>query len=176
MVEGGPLINRVAQSGLITIDLQQWVEESSIASFDLKPFLFREMILKEKDYRDALKNFDWSSYENKNVAVHCSADAIIPRWAYMLAASYLIGIANTIHFGNEAEVYEAIILKHIDSLNVEEYVDQSIVVKGCGDNRITEKAYLNICTKLQSVVKSLMYGEACSTVPIYKAVKKDRTS
>jgi hypothetical protein len=161
-------VNKVAESGIITIDLATYMPKQEIVSFDLKDYLFMGLILKEKDYREALKNLDVAQFKNKIVAVHCSADAIIPQWAYMLAASRLYGHAHSIAYGNVAYVREQLTATAIAAIEVTEYTDTRIVVKGCGDDTMTASAYLNIANKLLPVVKSLMYGEPCSTVPIYK--------
>ena len=126
------------------------------------------LILKEKDFRLALQNLDVETYRDKYVAVTCTADAIIPMWAYMLIASTLQPIAKDIIFGNEATAINSIIIKNLSHLNAEEYTDKRIVVKGCGDIQIPETAYLEITNKLRPFAKSIMYGEPCSTVPIYK--------
>jgi hypothetical protein len=166
------IINKVAESGLITLDLTPYVpSDDSFVVFDLKPFLFREMILKEKDYRAALQSYDWSVFEGKNAAVLCSADAIVPLWSYMLAATYLQPIANAVYFGTPAEMKKHLTAKNIDQIPVEDYIDKRVVVKGCGDVEIPEAAYVAITARLRPVVKSLMYGEPCSTVPIFKKPK-----
>jgi hypothetical protein len=161
-------VNKVAESGIITLDLAAYMPKQEIVAFDLKDYLFMGLILKEKDYREALKNLDCTQFEQKIVAVHCSADAIIPQWAYMLAASRLHGYAHNIIFGNVAQVQEQLTASAIAAIDSTEYIDARVVVKGCGDDSITASAYLNIANKLLPVVKSLMYGEPCSTVPIYK--------
>ena len=166
------IINKVAQSALITIDLEKFYPQCDIAMFDLKDYLFMELILKEKDYREALRNQDFSIYKNKNVGITCSADSIIPMWAYMLAASYIEPYANEIVFGNETIVHEVLFLKNLWRLDPNEFRDQRIVVKGCGEKKIPETAYVEITKILRPVAKSIMYGEPCSTVPIYKQSKK----
>lgn len=162
------IINKVAQSGLITLDLEEYFPKGPIAVFDLKPHLFMEMILKEKDFRAALQNFDWSQYQDQTVAVTCSADAIIPMWAYMLVATYLQPIATAIFFGDPETVQQQIFLQNIEAIPAEEYNDKRVVIKGCGDVPIGADAYLTITKKLRPFAKSIMYGEPCSTVPIYK--------
>jgi len=162
------IVNKVAQSQLVTIDLETYYPAEEIAVFDLKPHLFMELILKEKEFRAALQNNDWSVYQNKIVAVTCSADAIIPMWAYMLVTSYLQPVAKEVIYGDENAVKQQLFLQRIEAINVEEYIDKRIVIKGCGDIPIGEFAYLAITKKLVPVVKSLMYGEPCSTVPIFK--------
>lgn len=165
------IINKVAQSGLVTLDLEKFYPEDEIKVFDLKDYLFMELILKEKDYREALKNIDWSVYESKIVAICCSTDAIIPLWAYMLAVTYLEPIAKDIIFGNKTEVLDILFLKNILKIDAREFDGKRIVVKGCGDKKIPESAYIEITKILRPVVKSIMFGEPCSTVPIYKASK-----
>ncbi len=162
------IINKVAQSALVTIDLEKFYPEEDIIVFDLKNYLFMELILKEKDYREALKNIDWNIYENKNVAITCTVDAIIPLWAYMLAVTYLEPFAREIIFGNENEMFNFLFLKNLSKIDTKEYEGKRVVVKGCGDKKIPEAVYVEITKILRPVVKSIMYGEACSTVPIFK--------
>jgi len=162
------IVNKVAQSGLKTIDLEDFYPKEEVVEFDLKNYLFMELILKEKEYREALKNIDWSIYQNKNVAITCSADAIIPLWAYMLAVTYLQPYAADVIFGNKKEAFNILFLKNLDKINTKEYEDARIIVKGCGDKKIPETAYVEIAKVLRPVAKSIMYGEACSTVPIFK--------
>jgi hypothetical protein len=162
------LVNKVQESGLITLDLEQFYPKAPIKVFDLRGYLFMELILKEKDYRAALQSTDWTVYEGAAVAITCSADAIIPMWAYMLAASYLQPVAVEIVFGTEKELVNSLMLKSLDQFDASEYIDKRVVVKGCGDTPIPETAYVSITHKLRPFVKSIMYGEPCSTVPIYK--------
>ena len=162
------IVNKVAQSGLKTIDLEDFYPKEEVVEFDLKNYLFMELILKEKEYREALKNIDWSIYQNKNVAITCSADAIIPLWAYMLAVTYLQPYAADVIFGNKTEAFNILFLKNLEKINAKEYEDARIIVKGCGDKKIPETAYVAIAKLLRPVAKSIMYGEACSTVPIFK--------
>ncbi|MEP7233079.1 MAG: DUF2480 family protein [Ginsengibacter sp.] len=165
------IINKVAQSALVTIDLEKFYPEGNPAIFDLKDHLFMELILKEKEYREGLKNMDFSIYINKNVGITCSADAVIPVWAYMLAASYIEPYAREIVFGNEAQLLEVLFLKNLWKLDIAEFSDKRIVVKGCGEKKIPETAYVEITKLLRPIAKSIMYGEPCSTVPIYKQAK-----
>jgi hypothetical protein len=162
------IINKVSESALTTLDLEQFYPKEEIALFDIKDFLFMGLILKEKDFREALKNLNWDAYNNKPVAVTCSADAVIPMWAYMLIATYLQPIAKEIIFGTKEELIKQLLLKNIAQLQIEDYKDKRVVIKGCGDLPIGEAAYLEATTRLRPVVKSIMYGEPCSTVPIYK--------
>ncbi len=162
------IVNKVAESGIITLDLAPYISAADIALFDLKPFLFREMILKEKDYRAALPLHDWKQYEGKHVAITCTADAVVPVWAYMLAASFMQPVAASVFFGSAEELLKIQIVSRIGQIDAAEYKDKRVVIKGCGDTPIPETAYVAITFHLRPVVKSLMYGEPCSTVPIYK--------
>jgi hypothetical protein len=165
------IVNKVAESGIMTLDLTPYLAGDEVAVFDLKPFLFREMILREKDYRAALQTFDWAPFEQKHVALTCSVDAIIPVWAYMLAATYLQPVAASVFFGTKEELEKQLINKKIQAIDTSEYADKRVVIKGCGDTPIPESAYVAVTAHLRPVVKSLMYGEPCSTVPIYKKPK-----
>ena len=163
-----PFINKVAESGLISVDLENWYPKGETAVFDMKDYLFMGLILKEKDFREALKNIDWSVYNNKNIALTCSADAIIPVWAWMLVATYLQPVANEIVLGDEKELHKKLFLKNLSSINVNEYTDKRVVIKGCGETPIGDFVYMEITKLLRPVAKSIMYGEPCSTVPVYK--------
>ena len=163
-----PIINKVAESGLITLNLEDYYPGEDILVFDLKPFLFMEMILKEKDFRQSLQEYEWENYSGKIAAINCSADAVIPVWAYMLVASYLQPIAKEVIMGDLDAARKQIFLKNIDAINETTFTDQRVVIKGCGDLPIGEYAYVEITKKLRPVAKSIMYGEPCSTVPVYK--------
>ena len=163
-----PIINKVAESGLISIDLAQYFPTNEIVVFDIKPYLFMELILKEKDFRTSLCSIDWSSYQDKIVGIFCSADAIIPMWANMIIVANLTPFAKAIYFGDENKTRELVLLQAINNIDNSIFEDQRIVVKGCGDTPIGESAYIAITQKLRPVVKSIMYGEPCSTVPVYK--------
>jgi hypothetical protein len=160
--------NKVAESGLITLNLENYYPKGETALFDLKDFLFMGLILKEKDFREALKNEDWEKYRDKYIAVTCTADAIIPVWAYMLVVSYLQPLAKDVIMGDEKEMHRLVFLRNIGQINVEEFADKRIVIKGCGEIPVGEFAYAEITKRLRPVVKSIMYGEPCSTVPVYK--------
>jgi hypothetical protein len=162
------IVNKVASSGLVTLDLETYYPKVEIVVFDLKPHLFMELILKEKDFRDTLLKTDWSQYQDKVVAVTCTADAIIPMWAYMLVASYLQPVAAAVVFGDEKTARQQLFLEKINTISLDDYNDKRVVVKGCGDLPIGEFAYMAITTRLRPVAKSIMYGEPCSTVPIFK--------
>lgn len=161
-------VNKVSESGIITLNLEDFYPKDETAVFDMKDHLFMGLILKEKDFREAMKNLDLMPYKEKNVALTCSADAIIPVWAYMLVASYLQPVAKEIVFGDADFLHKTLFIKNIDQINIEDYKDQRVVIKGCGELPISETAYVAITNKLRPVVKSIMYGEPCSTVPVYK--------
>jgi Protein of unknown function (DUF2480) len=163
------IVNKVAESGIITLDLAPYIPIiTDMALFDLKPFLFKEMILKEKDYRAALQTHDWDQYQGKYVAITCSADAIVPVWAYMLAVSYLQPIAASLYYGTLEELEKLLVYQRLTAIDLSEYTDKRVVIKGCGDTHVPDAAYVIITDHLRPVAKSIMYGEPCSTVPIYK--------
>ena len=163
------IINRVANSGLLTVDLEEFLPKDEIAVFDLKDYLFRGLILREKDFREALKNFDWETLKDKYVAITCSADAIIPMWAFMLVTAYAQPIAKDVYSGNADEMRKHLILKNISAFNVHKFESQRVIIKGCGDQQVDSAVYAEITKILRPVAKSIMYGEACSNVPIFKA-------
>jgi hypothetical protein len=169
-----PFVNKVAESGLITLDLEKYYPKGETAVFDLKDHLFMGLILKEKDFREALKKLDWSVYSEKNVALTCTADAIIPVWAWMLAVSYLQPVAKEVVMGNEKELHRHLYLRNINAIDVNEFTNQRVVIKGCGETPIADYVYMEITKKLRPVVKSIMYGEPCSTVPVYKRPTVER--
>lgn len=163
-----PLVNRVANSRITTIDLESLYPSGEILSFDLKDYLYMELILKEKDFREALKAHDWQQYNGKNLAVFCSTDAIIPMWAYMLVATYAAPYAQDIALCSPENFVETAFQKKINALNISDYEGGRIVVKGCSDKPVPASAYLEITRRLQPVAQSIMFGEPCSTVPVYK--------
>lgn len=165
------LINRVTESALTSLDLEELGGKIGVMVFDLKPFLFMELILKEKDYREALRQHDWSVYAGKLVTIQCSADAIIPMWANMLGATYLQPVALGVVYGEENTAREKWLLQKVAEINLDDYRGKRVVVKGCGEEPVGESVYVAITAKLRPVVKSIMYGEPCSTVPIYKEKK-----
>lgn len=162
------IVNRVANSALITIDLADYAPIQSIVVLDVKDFLFQEIILKEKEFRANLKEFDFSIYQDKIVAINCSSDAIVPMWAFMLITSYLKGIASEIHFGKKEDVFQQIFTANIDAIDATEFKNKKVIVKGCGQIPLSESLYIAITKKLQNTVSSLMFGEACSAVPVLK--------
>lgn len=162
------IINKVALSGLVSFDLADLHQTGERVVYDIKDNLFHGLMLREKDFREFVKTNDWLVYKGKNVSVICSADAIVPTWAYMLIASKLEGIANYFIFGDLEMLETALYLLALDKLKVENYKDQRLVIKGCGEIYVPTSAYMAITGKLMSVAKSVMYGEPCSTVPIFK--------
>lgn len=163
-----PIINKVAESGLVSLDLTSFLDTTPIVLFDIKQYLFMELILKEKDFRTALAAADLSIYQDKIVGIYCSVDVIIPMWANMLIASAIQPFAKSVYFGDENKVREQMLLESIAKIDTNDFADQRIVVKGCGELPIGESAYVAITNKLRPVAKSIMYGEPCSTVPVYK--------
>lgn len=161
-------INKVAESGIITINLEDYLPQEEIVLFDIKEYLFMGLILKEKEFRQSLKDLDLLLYTNKIVAITCSADAIIPMWAYMLISTTLYKVAHNVMMGSDLQVKNKLLIKAIYKIDPEEFKDKRVVIKGCGENPIPEEAYLEITNLLLPVVKSIMYGEPCSTVPVYK--------
>lgn len=162
------LVNKVAQSGIITLDLETLTQEQEIVELDISQFLFRGLLLKEKDFRADLKAFQWEQFTGKTVAVFCSTDAIVAQWAYMLVANHLIAVSADFHFGTKDEVWNTLLLRSINEIRQEKYDGKIVVIKGCGTRPLPDAAYLEVTKKLQPVVKSLMFGEPCSTVPVYK--------
>lgn len=162
------IINKVAQSGLVTIDLAHFVPQGERIIYDIKDNLFHGLILKEKDFREFVKQHDWQQYTGKYVAITCTADAIVPTWAYMLLANQLEPYAKDVVFGDLATLETLLYERALAKLDPETYQDKRVVVKGCGDIQIPESAFVKFTTMLSKVAKSIMYGEPCSTVPIYK--------
>lgn len=160
--------NKISNSGLVTIDLELLCHAGERILFDIKNWLFREMILKEKDFRAFIKTHDWTQYQNKNIAFCCSNDAIIPTWAYMLLANAVQQYANLCIFGDLQQLNITLYNVAIAQINANDYTDKRIIIKGCSHNEMPVSAYVAVSNKLLPVVKSLMYGEACSNVPIYK--------
>jgi hypothetical protein len=161
--------NKVAESGIITVNLEDFFPVEEIVLFDIKDYLFMGMILKEKDFRQAIKDLDLTLYQKKLVGVTCSVDAIVPVWAFMLIASALSSVSVDVVMGaNEIEIRKKIQLRNIRKIETQHFTDKRVVIKGCGEEAVSEEAYLEITNVLKPVVKSLMYGEPCSTVPVFK--------
>ncbi len=166
------IINKVAGSGLITVDLEDMYPNQEVIEIDIKDYLYEGIILKEKDFRQSLEKINWATYKDKIIAVFCSEDAIIPKWAYMLVSMHARPYTPNIFFGSKEHAIEETLLSEIKSkILPQEYNDKRVVIKGCSDKEISERIYMEISNLLLPVVKSLMYGEPCSTVPIYKKSK-----
>jgi hypothetical protein len=162
------IVNKVASSGLITLNLEEYYHTGERLVYDIKDNLFHGLMLREKDFREFIKTHDWTAYTGKNVAIICSADAIVPTWAYMLLSNRLSPYANEVVFG-DLETLEAVLFtKALSKIDIRSYADERVVVKGCADIDIPVFAYVEITRQLSKVAKSIMYGEPCSTVPIYK--------
>lgn len=162
------IVNKVAQSGLITVDLANFHPQGENVRYDIKDNLFHGLILKEKDFREFIKNHDWSQYQDKYIAITCSTDAIVPTWAYMLLANKLEPFAAEVIFGDLDELERIRYAKAIKQIDMTPYQDQRVVVKGCGDIKIPESAFVQFTLQLSKVAKTIMYGEPCSTVPVFK--------
>lgn len=161
--------NRIAQSKLITIDLEDYYPPENRVVFDIKDWLFQELILKEKDFRENVKNHDWTQYKNSFVALTCSTDAIIPSWAYLLISSELSSYAKRIVVGNLNLLETAIYQDIITNLPLDDFKSKPVIIKGCSNKPIPETAYTQLIARLIPIAKSVMYGEPCSTVPLFKS-------
>ena len=162
------IVNKVAQSGLMTVDLAQFAPQGERVVYDIKDNLFQGLILREKDFREFVKTHDWRQYQGKYVAITCTADAIVPTWAYMLLANRLEPYAKDIAFGDLDTLETVLYERAMEKLDAETYRDQRVVVKGCGDVEIPKNAFVKFTTIVSKVAKSIMYGEPCSTVPVFK--------
>lgn len=162
------ILNKVTESGIVVIDPADYVCKEHIEIFDLADFLFMKLILKEKDFRERLKNIDWSTYAHKNVTILCSIEAIIPAWAYMLVASYLAPVASRVSCGTVEELQQQISLNNVLHIDASVHTGKRIILKGCGDISIPEYMYTELTKVFLPTAKSIMYGEPCSTVPIFK--------
>lgn len=165
---GKEIINRVEQSGLTEINLEDYYPKGERVLIDVKENLFQGLILKEKDFREFIKNEDWKKYQDKFVAITCSADAIVPTWAYMLIATSLQPFSKKIVFGDLKTLETVLFLESLSKINAEDFRDKKLVIKGCGNLPVPESAYVDLTRILTSVAKSIMFGEPCSTVPVYK--------
>lgn len=168
-MEEGLIRNKVQESGLIAIDLGDFKpNEANVCSFDLADYLWQGLILKEKEFRQAIAALDWTSYADKFVYVHCSADAIVPTWAYMLVVTKLQPFAHKVLVGSRLDLLKAMIVDQIRSYALDDKIDGKFIVKGCADIPAPEFSMVELTKHLQPVAKSIMYGEPCSTVPIFK--------
>ncbi len=164
-----PLVNKVAQKALINLDLEDYFPmPEEIVSIDLKGFLFKELILREADFRESVKNTDWSIYKDKYVVLYCSSNAIIPMWAYMVLSAELSPFAKDIASSSPDHAPEIFLYRNLAKLNMDEFRNQRVIVKGCGDRKVPEAAFVQIAEQLSKVARVVMYGEACSNVPVFK--------
>ncbi|TRO67222.1 DUF2480 family protein [Christiangramia sabulilitoris] len=165
------IVNRIAQSKLITFNLEDYYPEGQRFLFDLSQWLYEGFVLKEKDFREQAKIHDWSQYRDQYVALNCATDAIVPAWAYMLIATYLDQYAKKVVIGSLEDLESHLYQEIIDRMDVSDLKDKPVIIKGCSHKPVPKNAYIFLIKKLQPVVKSLMYGEACSSVPLYKQPK-----
>lgn len=168
---GNEIINRVAQSSLVTIDLEDFYVEGERTVLDIAPVLYMGMVLREKEFRQWIKEHEWEQYQGKLVAVICSEEAIVPTWAYMLIATKLQPQAKMFLFGSPQELEDVLYQQALSVINPEEYQDAKLVIKGCSNKPVPTSAYVELTRKLTPFAASIMYGEPCSTVPIYKRPK-----
>ena len=168
--------NKVDKSGLITIDLGDYAPKADLVVFDIKDWLYQGLILREQDFKDSIKNHDWDQYQGKYVTIHCSTDAIIPVWAYMTLASKLKPYAAGVYFGTYEEALDQLFQANLhQAIDPAAYEDAKIVIKGCGEDvTITNGAFVYLTAMMQPYVRSIMYGEPCSTVPVYKKPRTRR--
>lgn len=165
------IINRVANSSLVVVDLEDYYPKGQRTLLDIKDWLWEGLVLREKEFRDYASNHDWAQYENHYVALNCSTDAIIPAWAYMLLTMYLEPFAKQIVIGDLEQLETSIYQDIISNLNIEAYKDKPLIIKGCSNKPVPVNAYILLSQKLKPVAKSIMYGEACSSVPLFKKSK-----
>lgn len=166
------IVNRVANSPIVTFNLEELYQDGNRCILDISQWLHEGFILREKEFRNSLKEENWDKYKNSFVCLQCSTDAVIPSWAYMLISTYLNPIAKKVIVGTEKELNQILYTEAISSLDISPYKNKPLIVKGCSNKPVPETAYIQLIQKLQPVVKSLMFGEACSAVPLYKPKKK----
>lgn len=162
------IVNRVAQSKLITFDLEELYPEGKRVLFDIKDWLYEGLILREKEFRNSVENHDWNKYQGSYVALTCSSDAIIPGWAFMLVSSRLNPYSKKVIVGDLEQLESSIYQDLISNLDVSNFTNKPVIIKGCANKPVPQNAYIAAITKIQTVAKSVMYGEACSSVPLFK--------
>lgn len=165
------IVNKVASSSLVVFDLEDYYQSGVRTQIDISQWLIEGFLLKEKDFREALKNHDWSQYQDHFVAVHCATDAILPAWASILVASYIVPFAKKVVLGSVTDLETSIYESELTKIDFSQYRDKPVILKGCSKKPVPESAYILAIQKLQQTAKSIMYGEACSAVPIFKAKK-----
>ncbi|KQB99611.1 DUF2480 family protein [Pedobacter sp. Hv1] len=161
-------VNKVAASGLVTLNLEEYFHKGERLVYDIKDNLFHGLMLKEQDFRAFIKEHNWEQYQDKNIAITCSTDAIVPTWAYMLLANKMKPFANEIVFGSLETLETVLYTKAFAKIDLNNFAGERVVIKGCADLEVPVSAYVEITSLLTPIVKSIMYGEPCSTVPIYK--------
>ena len=160
--------NKVDKSGIIQFDLEDLIPNGPRVGFDMKDRLYKGMVLREKEFREFVKLHDWDDYNDAYVFLHCSADAIVPTWAFMLVASELQSRVKTLVWGKRQELEDDLLIEAINNLQKKDFTDARVIVKGCSNNAIGDKVYMALTLKLKPLVKNLMFGEACSAVPVFK--------
>ncbi len=163
-----PIENKVAKANILQIDLLDYVSKTNLLTFDIKQGLWQEMVLKEKDFRQFIKAFDWEKYRNENVCLFCSVDAVVPAWAYMIVTTMLKKVDANVLYGSQNQVREILFFENLSNIKIEEFTGQRVMVKGCSDIPSPTKAYVELTKLLMPTVKSLMFGEPCSAVPVFK--------
>lgn len=163
-----PIVNKVAESELQVFNLEELWDGHEVVEFDIAPWLYKGMIVREKEFRESVKNHDWDLYQNKHVAVYCSADAIIPTWAYMLVASRLEPVVASVALGSTADLVRSYFAARLAEHDFSSYQDGIIVIKGCGSGVVPVEAYVDAMHRMQSVARKIMYGEPCSSVPLWR--------
>ena len=166
-----PIVNKVANSPIEVFNLEELWDGNSVSTFDVAPFLDRGLILREKAFREAVRNYDWSGFAGQHVAVSCSTDAIVPVWAYMLIAASLDGTATSVSFGSRDDLIRDRFAEAMAAFDWDKYADKIVVVKGCGSGIVPDAAYVTAVRKLQGVASKLMFGEPCSSVPLWRKPK-----
>lgn len=170
-----PITNRVEQSDILVFNLEEFWDERPIVELDIEPFLFEGMVLREKDFRQKVRDHDWQQYEEAHVAVFCSADAIVPTWAYMLIATKLDGVARSVTTGRKEDLLREHFARTLERADLSEYRGKPVVIKGCGSKLVPPSAYVLATEKLQGVASKLMYGEPCSSVPLWRRKSESTT-
>lgn len=171
----GDLTNRVAQSDIAVFNLADLWDDAPVAELDIEPFLVQGLMLKEEPFREAVADYDFTQHDGAHVAVYCSTDAIVPTWGYMLIASKLEGVARSVAFGREADLIRDYYVRALEAVDWSKYADKPVVIKGCGGDTVPDVAYLTATQKLQGVARKLMYGEPCSSVPIWRRPQQKKT-
>ena len=165
------IFNRVAESKLITFDLEKLYQIGDRITIDLSQWLDKGIILREKEFRLKLKQHNWKAYRNQFVAIYCSTDAVLPAWASLLVTTYLQPYAKKVVMGTLVDLETNLFTEEIKKINISSFKDKAIIIKGCSDKKVPEDSYVQLISRLQPVVKSLFYGEACSSVPLFKKKK-----